>query len=225
MNLMQRRRELLMMGGGGYIKNGLVLQLDGIDKGTSDTTKWVDLIGGIEFTEVNGVSMHNGNHLTFFGPRYGEQMLVGDKVVDFPASTHTVEAVMICRTGGWQGIFGSGKNGNVMLYKRNGNGGLAMAGTQIGVTEKLPLDIPIIVSLISERYMYNGEVFEYPSSNALGRNFVYPTIGSLENSVSQSYGFLGDLFAIRIYNRHLTTEEMLHNQKVDNERFNLGLQI
>lgn len=222
MNLMQRRRELLMMGGGGYTKNGLVLQLDGIDKGTSDTTKWVDLIGGIEFTEVNGVSMHNGNHLTFFGTTYGQQMLVGDKVVDFPASTHTVEAVMICRTAGWQGIFGSGSNGKVMLYQRTGIG-LAMAGTKIGVTERLPLNIPNIVSLTSERYMYNGEVFEYPSSGALTRNYVYPTIGSLETF--QDYGFLGDLFAIRIYNRHLTTEEMLHNQKVDNERFNLGLQI
>lgn len=221
MNLMQRRRELLMMGGGGYIKNGLVLQLDGVDKGTSDTTKWVDLIGGIEFTEVNGVSMHNGNHLTFFGSNYGEQMLVGDKVVDFPASTHTVEAVMICRVTGWQGIFGSGSNGKVMLYQRGSN--LAMSGTQIGVTEKLPINSPRIVGLTSERYMYNGEVFEYLSSVVLARNYVYPTIGSL--STGQTYGFLGDLFAIRIYNRHLTTEEMLHNQKVDNERFNLGLQI
>lgn len=222
MDLMQRRRQLLMMGGGGYIKNGLVLQLDGIDKGTSDTTKWVDLVGGIEFTEVNGVSMHNGNHLTFFGSGYGEQMLVGDKVVDFPASTHTVEAVMICRNSGWQGIFGSGKNGNVMLYQQTGYK-LAMAGTQTGLTKELPINSPRIVSLTSERYMYNGEVFEYPSSLILTRNFVYPTIGSL--NTTQSYGFKGDLFAIRIYNRHLTTEEMLHNHKVDNERFNLGLQI
>ena len=221
MNLLQRRRDM-MKKSMGYITNGLVLQLDGIDKGTSDTTKWVDLIGGIEFTEVNGVSMHNGNHLTFFGATYGEQRLVGDKVVDFPASTHTVEAVMIRRISGWQGIFGSGSNGKVMLYQRTGSN-LAMAGTQIGATKSLPLNIPNIVSLTPARYMYNGEVFEYPSSGSLTRDYTYPTIGSL--NTFQSYGFFGDLFAIRIYNRHLTTEEMLHNQKVDNERFNLGLQI
>ena len=31
------------------------------------------------------------------------------------------------------------------------------------------------------------------------------------------------IYAIRIYNRLLTLDEMKHNQMVDNKRFNLGL--
>jgi hypothetical protein len=33
----------------------------------------------------------------------------------------------------------------------------------------------------------------------------------------------GDIYAIRIYNRRLTSEEMLNNQILDNQRFGLGL--
>lgn len=47
------RRRMMMQQGGEplpeYIQDGLVFWLDGIDKGNI-TGKWIDLIGGIEFT-------------------------------------------------------------------------------------------------------------------------------------------------------------------------------
>ena len=42
---------------------------------------------------------------------------------------------------------------------------------------------------------------------------------------NKNLNFNGIIHSIRIYNRSLTLEERLYNQKVDNIRFNLGLTL
>ena len=52
-----------------------------------------------------------------------------------------------------------------------------------------------------------------------------PRIGCrMKNGVNEKF-FKGTVHAIRVYDTILTMAEMLANQKVDNQRFNLGLTI
>ena len=50
-------------------------------------------------------------------------------------------------------------------------------------------------------------------------------IGCYSNSANIYSVFKGNIYAIRIYRGHLTAAQMLANQKVDNERYNLGLTL
>ena len=50
------------------------------------------------------------------------------------------------------------------------------------------------------------------------------TIGGRAGSASHYYAN-AKIYSIRIYSKKLTEAEMLNNQKVDNARFNLGLNI
>ena len=50
-------------------------------------------------------------------------------------------------------------------------------------------------------------------------------IGSSHAGTSAKNPFNGHIYSIRFYNRKLTQAEQLHNQYVDNLRFNLGLNI
>lgn len=47
------------------------------------------------------------------------------------------------------------------------------------------------------------------------------TIGG--RSLRTDYKFVGTIYDIRIYNRKLSIEEMIYNQKIDNDRYSLGI--
>ena len=49
------------------------------------------------------------------------------------------------------------------------------------------------------------------------------TIGLRYYGTNKQNIFKGTIYAIRIYNRILTADEMKHNQRIDNERYGLGL--
>ena len=150
MDLMQRRRELMMMGGGGYIKNGLVFHLDGIDKGTTDTTKWVDLVGGIVFTEQSGVSTWQDTYMEFNRDRWYK----GDVLPNFPFSTHTIEVCGNFRQD-WQGYL---LMGNKMIgLGRDVNGVVFVGfGNNCSFTVPNQLYVNTIYSVNGQIYMVNG---------------------------------------------------------------------
>lgn len=52
-----------------------------------------------------------------------------------------------------------------------------------------------------------------------GANDGYIWIGNGWPTDSTGYGFVGYIYSVRLYNRKLTTDEMLHNQSVDEQRF------
>lgn len=47
------------MGAMQYISDGLIFELDGLDKGITSSYCWVDKVGGITFTNVGGVEELN----------------------------------------------------------------------------------------------------------------------------------------------------------------------
>ena len=50
-------------------------------------------------------------------------------------------------------------------------------------------------------------------------------IGSAAGGGASKHPFNGHIYSIRFYNRKLTQAEQLHNQQVDNLRFNLELTL
>lgn len=208
-------------GGGGddndYIQNGLVFHLDGIDKGTTDTTKWVDLVGGVVFTEQNGTAIHQTDHIAFSGSVW----MKGDKTDSFGLSTHTIEMAAYLGQSYWQGIilYGNGKVGFFQNAGHEINVG-ANPGYNLGTYNSGE----ILLSAAGPSYVSNGVAHSDAPSAIRRITASLPVIGSL-NASSLSYGFYGKIYSIRIYSRYISASEMLHNQKIDNERFNLGLTL
>ena len=199
---------------GGYVADGLVFQLDGIEKGTTDTSKWVDLVGGIVFTEVNGSNVHTTNHIHVDNT----MRLVGDSMPTFPKETHTIE-VAYSGASGWHAV---------LYLKQESVSAVAQSWIFKGSTrfgyQSSGSTTDMLYSMANDVCVRKGAVVATSAnSNSFG-NPTYPVINSMSNS-SQSSSVTMDIYAIRIYNRLLTTAEMISNQHIDNERFNLGLTL
>lgn len=69
-----------------YIKDGLVFWLDGIDKG-GEEGKWVDLVGGVEFTPDAAVAAE-------WGANYVRGKLTAPVNLPYPAAEFTIELVL-----------------------------------------------------------------------------------------------------------------------------------
>lgn len=206
------------MGGGGktpiecpYITDGLGFWLDGINKGATDGT-WVDLIGGIDFTNTDAVS--NDDHFYFNGST--AVMLNTTQNLRALGDTFTVEACFYAEKGG--AIMYSGSSPMLKLdqglYKQHGLkyslGSYLNAYSTLSLTDGLGIRNGVALSGSGSDYWLNQ----------------YFSIGSgylSNNTLRHQFG--GKLFSVRVYSRILTQSEMLFNQSVDNTRFNLGLTL
>lgn len=215
-NELLNRRSLLMGGKKEltYITDGLVLHLDGIDKGTTDTTKWVDLINNVEFADINGNSCH-GNDCIHCA---GNIVLKSTASLSFPATTHAVEVAISGMNTSWEGIILLYTRNDIQLYHK----GSRNIQTPTAKIEGIATAATKLISVANTNYMLDG-VSGTAQAAGEARNTAANLIGGV--STGTSYRFAGDIFSIRIYNRLLTFDEMLHNQKVDNVRFQLGLNI
>lgn len=222
MSELEMRRK--MMGasvGEEYITDGLVFHLDGINKGTTDPTKWVDLVGGVIFTNDGAINeatywQFDNTMSTFYGLR-------NDDELSFPFSTHTIE---VC-------IDKAKASGVVFVSKTRDNIAFGMDGNNIVWTMSTRRNIWFAAntslgvhtfSISSEIALQDARYNLTKNSNTDAWNLsAFNGIGYRSNNAN--FQFNGKIFAIRIYNRLLTEDEMRHNQRVDNERFDLGLDI
>ena len=194
-----------------YIQDGLVFQLDGINKGTADGT-WTDLKGGLVFTNYGAVEDANG--FTFANNAY---MRIESSFS--PNENYTIESSFYCTTKGVVISSGGDQKYNLFMYLSD--------GLFLQHTNKYNYDITMnsnsIVSVNDSLGYINGRIAQRLSQSdywgSEGTN-----IGCSYYGTSRRW-FSGKIYAIRVYNRKLTSEELLYNQKVDNVRFNLGLTI
>ena len=86
----------------------------------------------------------------------------------------------------------------------------------------------ISVQYKNKTYYHNGGkiVSTNTTTGSFGHEY-YPAIG---NRYSQYYGqwnggghFVGSIHAIRVYNRKLTEEEILHNQQIDINKYGISI--
>lgn len=221
-------------GDGEYIQDGLVFWLDGINKGAIDGS-WVDLIGGVRFENHGAIITEDG-----FRVGYSMWLEAADPIFStFIADTHTIEVVVEDLGGNndiynfifstnylYKGICLTYYNylGEYLYIKSCADQGLG--GYDVPTKSFLRTDnfSKKTISLNEDFGILNTQPLnEYTDKFATSYGD-FATIGCRYRiDTGYSFFFYGVIKCIRIYNRKITQAEMIHNQQVDNERFNLGL--
>ena len=193
-----------------YIQDGLVFQLDGIDKGDSN---WIDRKGQKEFVLHNVVT--NSNNMEFNGTNsYAEC----SSTLGYDSVTHTLEVV-------WEGnkvtgvpFFGGPTSAELCLLPQGTPLRRLSFGTGMNFIVNQPDELKMI-SANADNIIYNAGWIG--TSAELEANASYnQTVASVGRYETSNY-FRGKIYAIRVYNRKLSALEMLQNQLIDIERFGL----
>lgn len=198
-----------------YIQDGLIFWLDGIDKG-NDPTAWTDLIGGYTFPYSEGAVIESNGVVNMYSQSV-------QQAFDAPASTCTVEGVSNYCSNSWGILLYGGKYNDVILVNGGGiitTGNVNTVGCRVFRTN---LRTTTTVSCHNDFLMLNGNIHTYTEVSNWGQYFNNKFV--IGGRSVNGYKNTSKIYSIRIYNRQLTEEEMLHNQRIDNVRFNLGLNI
>ena len=220
---------------------GLAFWLDGIDKGPVDN-HWTDLINGVSFMpqweyqgQTSGTTPEFNDKGVYFN---GSSWLINtSNTLNFNTSTCTIECVyhlmgasatqclfynytasnILFALCGSKNIITSQGDSKVLNVTLSGSSYVAkdyIVSTQgaTGGESLVNLRTNQNYTIGSGDYLYSGRM-----GNAVG---MYPT-----GSNTAQWLFTGTIYSIRIYNRQLSAAEMVYNQKIDNKRFNLGLEI
>ena len=222
-----RRRMMANVGGGeqydadSYIQDGLVFQLDGIDKG-NDATKWIDRKGGIGFPYIAATSEVLTNSVHFTGSGY----LTGDALIT-PSFAYDSMTIEICCTYDTR----SGLNHVVVVCNVAPNFAFGWynrttlrcsSGISKPAWSTSDMTVLKTYSITSDHSLANINVSLTAGSNSQFSN----NSGAIElggRSYNSTSGYSGDVYAIRIYDRQLSVAEMQFNQRIDNIRFQLGI--
>ena len=197
-----------------YVTDGLVLWLDGIEKG--GTSEWVDKVGGHVFTN-NGATFNN-DHVAFDG----DDFLTNTSFSPPSSGSGTIEVVYD------NGAFGTASG---MLFAGKTRSGLCFYVSSaknvifsIGATSRNKLVATVArssTSISNARRYENGVAMRTNGSDyCTGQN----NTNHIGRRSTGNY-YTGKIYCIRIYNRQITEAEMLENLAVDNSRFNLGLTL
>lgn len=195
----------------GYIKNGKIFHLDGIDKGETSGA-WTDLIGGWVFSPSGNVTFNDDNiQISSNGYLSHNGLMDGNR-------NATIEVVATMSTGSLITL-GIGRFPYICFYNDNGN----ICFLQNGNLYKITNDNNVhAISLNLNTGLYDGTTITKLSSiDYWANDGGYSYIGKR----SRGNYYTGKIHSIRIYNRQLSNKEQLHNQQIDNVRFNLGLTI
>ena len=197
--------------------------LDGIDKGNVEG-EWQDLVSGNTFGNHGAIAETDGwrfdgassymdsTTLTNYGPDSKNRTF--EIVAEFERGNIT-EVVYMGNYSGY--AFGRYVGGKRMIFSTDLDFPTLADDMTSGVriVSVSSSDIQIVASKINGN---NGQVSQIEQFT--GKNdFIY-----LGKRASCNH-FKGKIHAIRIHDRILTEEEILQNQRLDNERFGLGLDI
>lgn len=223
---MSIRRRLMMQVGKsdpydamGYVKAGKIFHLDGINVGdTADA--WTDLVNGYVYSKGGATRLTNGWSLyrtTMKCPQHNF----------LPANTsQTIEVVLKpTSSSGSQPIWMQNgdhtiTNNTIVFFYNDGVITFLQRNKTFAIT--FTANSYHCISLNLDRGLVNG-VAKSPQTKTdyWSNTAAYSCIGARNGA---GY-YNGSIYSIRVYNRKLSAAEMLHNQQVDNERFNLGLDI
>lgn len=198
-----------------YIQDGLVFQLDGIEYGGIDG-QWIDRKGGIAAT-FNSLVTRLGESFRFAN---GAKALFPRNPA-FDGNNYSMEFIGTINSS-YANIFAPFKNGGLRLYSYVLNPGYV--GFNSGRSAMIAIinnDINVLHARIG--YFVNKGRFVNTT-----REFVPVAMTSecgINPSYNTNYSYQGRIYAIRCYSRQLSDREILINQKIDNARFGLGLNI
>lgn len=217
------RRRMMMAANvnstiGDYIQDGLAFHLDCAD---CDLTQgvWIDKKGGVSFAMSN-VSVDSLGGVVFNG---SNSRGTSNASVRCPVDTSTIEVAIRASKTRNQFVFDSGVAYS-MCY--------AFYNSLCICSKTLRTNCLNISSLGSSSdfltnslhfgtdkfHIENGNIGTFNSKiDYWGNQQYFATIGQRNDN---TYKFLGTIYQIRIYNRLLTAEEMIHNQQIDMHKYN-----
>ena len=214
-----------------YVENGLVFHLDGINKGTNEG-KWTDLAGGVQWTNYNATPLANGWEFS-----NGAYMLDDGTLPAYNFYDVTYEMCINSNTSNKNYFIFVGTDASIcasFIQKYYSHSWFTIKG----LTEKPNRGTLVsnlingtgnfIISISGETDgsgVWNGSIqsFDNLAYSASGTAVIGKRIPT--TSSGEEFPFTGTIHSIRIYNRILSTNEMLQNQKIDNIRFEMGLNI
>lgn len=218
-----RRRAMMQQASGNspavecpYITDGLIFWLDGIYRG-GKPGKWIDLIGGKEFTLYDVTELTNG--VVFSSSGYGTH--------DGPISTNWADETLEFAVGSM-----SLKNKCFLCPASASPVGIGYISASTYGAFNINIDGasvdrwsgPNTGSRISANSSYavaDGSSINKASTDHWGANKTTTTYLGCRNTTSRSKYINGTLYSLRIYSRHLSIAEMQANQVVDVARFSL----
>lgn len=215
-----------------YVQNGLVFQLDGIDKGNVEGA-WVDRKAGRQFTLNNCIV--NSDNIEFNGTD-SEAIDNDNYTLPTVPEKYTIEVVLYYGGGS---ILTQNKSssssyyGSPMMAALSSTINYLTIGRNLYAVEALPKNKYMCLQaqprdsvLDTVQVNCNGDVLASRWSTisdtfyANGRS----SVGCVWTSVSNKAGhLLGKVYSIRLYNRLLTEEELYNNMVVDYMRFKIPI--
>ena len=216
-----------------YVQDGLVFQLDGIDKGNVEGA-WVDRKAGRQFTLNNCIV--NSDNIEFNGI---DSSAVDNDNYTLPTvpENYTIEVVLYY--GGGSGILTQNSTstsyGNPMIVTLYSAAYYLTIGRKLYAVEALPEKKYMCLQALAKgktdsiQVNCNGDVLASRKGNnsIIDNNFFAdgrPSIGCVWTSSTERAGnILGKVYSIRLYNRLLTEEEQYNNMVVDYMRFRIPI--
>lgn len=216
-----------------YVQDGLVFQLDGIDKGNVEGA-WVDRKAGRQFTLNNCIV--NSDNIEFNGTD-SEAIDNNNYTLPTVPENYTIEVVLYY---GWGTILSQNKNssssyGSPMMVALYSTKNYLTIGRNLYAVEALPENKYMCLQAWAKgqtntiQVNCNGDVLaSRQGTDSIINNdfFAYgrPSIGCVWISSSDRGGhLLGKVYSIRLYNRLLTEEERYNNMVVDYMRFRIPI--
>ena len=194
-----------------YVQDGLVFQLDGIDKGNVEGA-WVDRKAGRQFTLNNCIV--NSDNIQFNGT---DSEAIYNQLLDFGTTT-TLE-VVFTREKVFGTIISSGTKVELIALQLNSGYEYSFfSGNQkIGMVFPDPTAIHTLSIPTSGR-----PILDQIAQPKTSKDFYTESDTDTNTYVGGGPSYSkGKIYSIRIYNRNLTQAEMLKNQMIDIERFNI----
>lgn len=233
--IMRRRRAILQYNNSeipipqGYIQDGLIFFLDGKQKLTSSS--WEDIVSGKKFNLYNCVLNQNGGAVFDGTTSYGEYsgviyitrpytielacsgFLSGKSVILSQSNTGTVD--FLCRVYTDNGV----DNVRIIHSAASGFTHYAQKTCQL-YSNAAYIRSEYMPSLYADKQLRSGtKQYDFMEHSTVeGRT----TLGCLNNE-NYDFKYQGTIYALRIYNRQLTADEIFNNQAIDESRYNITL--
>ena len=213
-----------------YIQDGLVFQLDGIDKGNVEGA-WVDRKAGRQFTLNNCIV--NSDNIEFNGTD-SEAIDNDNYTLPTVPEKYTIEVVLYYGGGSilTQKKSSSSSYGSPMMAALSSTINYLTIGRNLYAVEALPKNKYMCLQAQAKddvQVNCNGNVLasRQGTSSTIAENFYdcgWPSVGCVWTSYTSKAGhLLGKVYSIRLYNRVLTEEELYNNMVVDYMRFKIPI--
>lgn len=201
-----------------YVQDGLVFQLDGIEYGGIDG-RWIDRKQQVTFNTISSNVVRHDTYFEFKGTSYSS-LISGS--ASFDKRTHCIDITINDQSvQPYPRIFATSSASNIGCAKY----GRRKIVFELGgaMQYQCPYDLVVAhANVLNQRVILQGNITRKIGNDSFGLGTNTSLGGS--NVGNQSH-FKGSIYAIRVYSRQLSDREILINQKIDNARFRLGLNI